>query len=293
MKKNSKIFLYMVFMISLILVVIGNRTTEADSGLKILQKGERAGSTIFQAEKNSISDGDFFQASEASGASLFQKNTDDLAKIGTVLEAEHILLNNWSFYAREHVTGLKSEKEVKEYAEKLKRKFPSWQWTVKEDRQKWEVTAVSPTSKHHKEMLQLMATHTKQPINAYLVYSVSGNKWNKSSQAFFTSELFKNRLSVIFREKPTFFSCMEGVFSDKIVTALPELADHLLSSFQAAEIEALKEETFMSVSASSPMFSGSLDHQKNSMNLQIGLRSEGLGAGTTVVVGTPIITIEY
>ena len=32
---------------------------------------------------------------------------------------------------------------------------------------------------------------------------------------------------------------------------------------------------------------------KKNMNLQIGIRSEGLGAKTTIVVGTPIITIEY
>ena len=29
------------------------------------------------------------------------------------------------------------------------------------------------------------------------------------------------------------------------------------------------------------------------MNLQLGVRKQGLGAKTTIVVGTPIITIEY
>jgi hypothetical protein len=86
---------------------------------------------------------------------------------------------------------------------------------------------------------------------------------------------------------------MKGTVGDKMDTALPKTANHLLSVFKAKEIEALKEETFMSVSANSPMFKGSIDDQRDNMNLQIGIRSEGLGGKTTIVVGTPIITIEY
>ncbi|MEH7334251.1 YwmB family TATA-box binding protein [Neobacillus drentensis] len=272
MKRNSKIFLGMVSFLCFILVVIGNRTTEANGGLD-----------IFNKEK--VDDG---------RASIFQNSGgQELAKIGSVLQAENILLNEWSYYAREHLAGLKSEKEVQEYVDKLQKRFPEWDWSVKNTSEYREVTAVSPTSKHHSEMLQIMATHTKQPIDAYIVYRVSGREWNKMSEAFFTTEQFKNRISDIFRGKPTVFSCMKGVFSDKIDTALPVEANRLMSSFNATEIEALKEENFMSVSASSPMFTGSIDNKENNMNLQIGIRSEGLGAGTTVVVGTPIITIEY
>jgi hypothetical protein len=86
---------------------------------------------------------------------------------------------------------------------------------------------------------------------------------------------------------------MKGTVGDKMNEALPKTANHLLSVFNATEIEALKEETFMSVSAKSPLFTGSIENQRDNMNLQIGIRSEGLGAKTTIVVGTPIITIEY
>ena len=49
----------------------------------------------------------------------------------------------------------------------------------------------------------------------------------------------------------------------------------------------------MSVSAYSPLFSDSIENKKDNMNLQIGIRSEGMGGKTAIVVGTPIITIEY
>jgi hypothetical protein len=217
----------------------------------------------------------------------------DLIKIVSIFKGEHILLNDWSIYAREHLVTLKSEKEVKEYAKNLQQKFPNWDWSETNTNQKWEVTAISPTSKNHKEILQLMTTHTKEPVDTYLVYRVLGNEWNKQAESFFTTDQFKNRLDGIFLSKPTIFSCVKGEISDKMVTALPKTVKNLLSIFNASEIEALKEDAFMSVSAHSPLFSEPIENEKNNMNLQIGLRREGLGANTTIVVGTPIITIEY
>ncbi|MFK9091497.1 YwmB family TATA-box binding protein [Bacillus salipaludis] len=296
MKRNGKLFLYMISILSVILGVIGNRTTEAKSGLDFFraEPSIEAGKELFlNADMGDVSAHSVNVKNNAGGSlSIFPEGTGDLTKISAVLQADDILLTDWSFYAREHVTGMESVQEVKAYARKLQEKFPDWEWSVTNTSQKWEVTAVSPT-KHHKEMLQMMATHTKQPVNAYIVYSVSGKEWNEADEAYFTSDVLKNRLSDIFRGKPTVFSCMMGVFNDKIDTALPVVVNNVLSSFDAKEIEALKEETFMSVSAMSPMFSGFIDQRKNNMNLQIGVRSEGLGARTTVVVGTPIITIEY
>ncbi|MEH7119927.1 YwmB family TATA-box binding protein [Neobacillus vireti] len=288
MKRHLKCFLYIISIVSLILVVMGNRTTEAMSrqtaGKQLFSLDEirRAGADLIKAEKQL-----------GSNSSIFPKGADDLAEIGSVLQAEHILLDDWSFYAREHLTGMSSMEEVQDYAKKLQQKFPDWKWSVTNTSQKWQVTAISPTSKHHQEMLQVMSSNTKQPVNAYIVYSVRGSEWNKAAEGFFTTKKFRNRLSDIFRGEPTVFSCMKGVFSDKMDTALAEKTGRIMSDFNAKEIEALKEENFMSVSASSPMFTGSIDHKLNNMNLQIGLRSEGLGGETTIVVGTPIITIEY
>ncbi|WP_251554672.1 YwmB family TATA-box binding protein [Neobacillus muris] len=272
MKKNRETYLYAIILFCFCLVVIGNKTTEAGSSLE----------QPLAEKTDSVS------------RSFFQKNAQDLAKISEVFDAENILLQEWTYYAREQATDFKSEDDVKEYAETLKKKFPDWQWTEKNTAESWELTAVSPTSNHHNEMLQIMATHTKQPLTAYTVYRVSGEQWNKASEAFFKSSEFENRHNDIFRENPTVFSCMKGFYSDTIVDrALAEKAGDLLTGFKATEIEALKEETFMSVSAASPMFSDSIGTKKSNMNLQIGLRSEGLGGETTVVVGTPIITIEY
>lgn len=216
----------------------------------------------------------------------------DLQTIATVLKDENILLNEWTFHAREHLLSFKSDREVEEYVTQLQEKFPKWQWSETSDGHKWEVIAVSPASKHHQEKLQMIATLTNDKIDAYMVYEVKGQKWSKESEAFL-SKHFEPRLSNIFRGNPTIFSCMKGVFSDKIDSALPNSVNKVLSRFNAKEIEALKEDTFISVSAFSPKFAESIQSEKDNMNLQIAVRSQGLGAKTTIVVGTPIITIEY
>jgi hypothetical protein len=230
----------------------------------------------------------FFQFGNQTTVSAGERDTD-LEKLVTAFQNENIVLTGWSLYAREHLVNPKSADEVKEYARKLKKEYPNWEWSEKNTSQEWEVQAKSPTSKNHQELLQIMATHTKKPMDAYIVYRVSGKKWNKESASFFASDQYKNRLNDIFHGMPTIFSCIKGQLGDKIDSSLTKTTNNLMTFFNAKEIESLKEDHFMSVTANSPMLAGSIDHR----NLQIGVRTDGLGAGTTVVVGTPIITIEY
>jgi hypothetical protein len=75
--------------------------------------------------------------------------------------------------------------------------------------------------------------------------------------------------------------------------ALPYYVSNLLDAFNAKEIEALKEESFISTSAYTPMFAERIETNKEAMNLQLAIRTEGLGGKTNIIVGTPIITIEY
>lgn len=213
----------------------------------------------------------------------------DLLKLVSVFKAEHILLEEWSFYAREHLVNLKSEKEVKAFAHSIERKFPNWKWTESSTSEKWELNAQSPDSNGHQEMIQIMSTRTNQSIEAYTVYRISAPKWDRQSESFFTTRQYQKRLSNIFHNKPIIFSCINGEFSGKMESALPKTVAGLLAILKAKEIESLKEDKFVSVTAHSPLFTESIDNR----NLQIGVRSEGLGAKTAVVIGTPIITIEY
>ncbi|MFT9600686.1 YwmB family TATA-box binding protein [Mesobacillus sp.] len=207
----------------------------------------------------------------------------EIKTLASVLQDENILITGWSIYARETL----EEENVEDLVKELKVQLPNWTW----NRRNGELTAVSNSSEIQ-EKIKIVSTDTNGPIHTYVMYEVRGQHWNKNTETFLNKNL-PGRIFDIFRGNATTFSCIEGEINDKIKSALPVYKTKLLEAFQAEEVEGLEEDSFISTSAVSPLFDNSLsnDHE---MNLQLGLRkTDRLGAKTTLVVGTPIITIEY
>ncbi|WLR55322.1 YwmB family TATA-box binding protein [Mesobacillus subterraneus] len=207
----------------------------------------------------------------------------EIKTLASVLQDENILITGWSVYARETL----DEKNVDTLVKDLMTQFPNWTWESSDS----EVIAVSE-SQELQEKIKIVSTDTKGSVHTYVMYEVRGQYWNKNTETFLNKNL-PGRIFDIFRGNATTFSCIEGDISDKIKSALPVYKTKLLKAFQAEEVEGLEEDLFISTSAVSPLFDNSLsnDHE---MNMQLGLRkTDRLGAKTTLVVGTPIITIEY
>jgi hypothetical protein len=224
-----------------------------------------------------------------------KQNQHELLTIGTILEKENVEIQEWAAHSREHLTNFTSQKEVEQLQTRLQKEFPNWDWTIHDDRNSgsWKAIATNQNSSNYlQETIQIMATLTNEQFHSYLLYEVKGTIWNVQTRGFFQNK-WNSRISNIFRGKPTNFSCMKADISDKIVTTLTNSADNWLGAFQATEIEALQEPTFVSISASSPLFAESIQTQNEAMNLQLAIRSNGLGGNTSLVIGTPIITIEY
>jgi hypothetical protein len=207
----------------------------------------------------------------------------EIKTLAAVLQDENILITGWSVYARETL----EEENVDELVNDLKAQLPNWTWEGNNS----EITAISKSAELQ-EKIKIVSTDTNGPIHTYVMYEVRGQHWNKNTETFLNKNL-PGRIFDIFRGNATTFSCIEGEINDKIKSALPVYKTKLLKAFQAEEVEGLEEESFISTSVVSPLFDSSLsnDHE---MNMQLGLRkTDRLGAKTTLVVGTPIITIEY
>ena len=67
--------------------------------------------------------------------------------------------------------------------------------------------------------------------------------------------------------------------------------ERLLNLFKAREVEGVQEKNFSSISAHSTLFTQTITNEE--INVQVGLRRDGLGSKTSFVIGTPIITFEY
>ncbi|WP_442596858.1 YwmB family TATA-box binding protein [Neobacillus sp. D3-1R] len=216
---------------------------------------------------------------------------NELLTIASVFEKEQVEVGEWAMHSREHLTSLKNKEEVEQLQTKIMKEYPNWDWSIHQDNEKWKAIATH-AAHNYKETIQIMATLTNEQIHTYIIYEVKGTKWNKQTKDFFDKK-WKSRTSNIFRGNPTNFSCMKADISDKMESSLTKTVNNWLTAFDAKEIESLQESSFVSISASSPLFAGVIQTKDEKMNVQLAIRSNGLGSNTTLVVGTPIITIEY
>ncbi len=218
------------------------------------------------------------------------KNETDLLKIVALLQNEKINITEWSLYARERVGHFENLDEVKKYGHALKKKFPHWQWETETVAGRWELKGIHPKD-GFEEVIKVLANLEGAP-HAYVVYELRGQAFTEESERFI-KEQWNAVAFDIFRGNASIFSCVKGEWNDNIETTLPKSAERLLALLQAEKKESIEEKHFISTSAYSPIFADSIHHGEQEINVQIGIRSGGLGAKTTLVVGTPIITIEY
>ncbi|MBS4190110.1 YwmB family TATA-box binding protein [Bacillus sp. FJAT-49705] len=219
------------------------------------------------------------------------KGEFDLLALASILQDENILITEWSLHAREKMENVESLEQVQNFTENLKQQYSNWEWTSKSYEKHLETVAFL-NSNAQNETIKILTTPTKGQVQTYLIYEVKGKGWHEKVEKNISKQL-QSRISDIFRGNATFFSCLKGEFNDKIDKTLSNEMDHLLTAFNAEEVEALSEENFISTSAYSTKFDKSIATKSKDMNLQIAIRNQGLGGETNLVVGTPIITIEY
>lgn len=222
--------------------------------------------------------------------STLAEHRHDLVTIASVFKDENIFINEWSLHAREKVENLQSKEDVKRYTEQLKSRFSSWEWETRNSKKHWETVAVFKNGTKIETIK--ISTPIKNFTETYVLYEAKGQGWNQHLEKRLNQEI-ESKITTIFRGNPTIFSCIKGEFNDKMNTTLPNKMEKILAVFQAAEIESLKEDSFISVSSYSTKFQTSVETNGKKMNLQLGMRKNEVDARTTVVVGTPIITVEY
>jgi hypothetical protein len=220
------------------------------------------------------------------------KDEPDLFKMASILEDENMIIHKWSLNAREILETVQTKQEAENKVNQLKEQFPNWDWSFSDDDEKWEAKAVFTPKKDVNESIRILSTVTKARVQTYIVYEVTGKGWNEGTKNFIEGSISK-RMNDIFHGKSTIFSCVYSDFGDKMNESLPGHVNQLLKAFQAQEIESLEEDSFISTTAYSPLFEEKIQTMTDEMNLQLGVRKQRLGGKTTLVVGTPIITVEY
>ena len=205
----------------------------------------------------------------------------ELEQIASVVQDTNGIINEWSLYAREPIE-LSTNKQVIEKANGLQKQFPEMNWSKIETNQsvKWigQQTIAEVT-----ETITLIYSKNEQ---SFLLYQLAG-RGHPSKNVYDTK-----KLNTIFMTEPDVFSCIKGVFIEGFAEASKYTMDEIIYKLQAMEMESLREENFISISAYSQSFTHAIPLEENEMNVQLALRQMNEGE-TEFIIGTPILVIEY
>ncbi|MDQ0162602.1 YwmB family TATA-box binding protein [Aeribacillus alveayuensis] len=215
----------------------------------------------------------------------------NVKKIVEGLQSENIEVDEWSLYVK-HPLTVDSE-NIPNEVKRLQREFRQFIWVEerKGDVIKW-IGKHKHKGLHMNETLQIVTTRINHHSQSYILYQASIKGWHEKNWGEI-NHYFKNEILSKFKGNYTIFTCVKGYTSDKMKSVLHLKADRILDKFRAKSIESLTESDFISISGYTPKWDSTIPTKNGNMNIQIALRSAGLGGKTTVIVGTPIITTEY
>lgn len=93
---------------------------------------------------------------------------------------------------------------------------------------------------------------------------------------------------------PQISTCIKGFYSDRIEsTERNQLIQRIFASVNAGEIEGIRSELITSVSGYSPLSKEYIKTNEKRMNLQVAMHYDAYQKKTRILVGSPIVTIEY
>ncbi|MCF6138882.1 YwmB family TATA-box binding protein [Pseudalkalibacillus berkeleyi] len=220
-------------------------------------------------------------------------NDTELIDITRVMKASEIAIQEWSLYGKSKIGFVSDFSGYVLLVESLQAKTPDLRWDrVVETDEHWEVQGYTKNAYGLTEKVTVFAYPHKKQYKTYIIYELEGKTWSqKVWEAFKPS--YSDKVRLLLGNNPTIYTCVIGGMDDMMGIVLRNLAKQLVQSFDATIIESLNEETFLSLSAYTDEWKHSIRTKQHDMNLQIGLRNDGIGGKTTITIGTPIITTEY
>ncbi|EEM14457.1 MULTISPECIES: YwmB family TATA-box binding protein [Bacillus] len=196
------------------------------------------------------------------------------------LEKNGAEVEQWSWLARETRT-ISNIHTFQKLLNEVKEKADIQKWELETSHDGYKATAYKKFSSYEERIVVTWSKENSKE-NTFIIFEVSGSKWDPKSI---------REMDKIFSTKPTIYTCVQGVLSDKIEGVLQNKTNQVLKDLSARAIEKIEERAFVSVSAYNKKWNDALSTNREKINVQIAIRSTD--SKDTIVVGTPIITSEY
>jgi hypothetical protein len=217
-------------------------------------------------------------------------HSSDIEILADAVEQTDGRITEWSLYARENL-NFSTDKGFTTFIQNMQENNPDFSWIYDQGKDRNELKGLIQHSTGV-EIIKVVTTKADNHHLSYMIYEFRGIKWNHLTKQTIKDHYFP-KMNNLFKGDPLIFSCIKGEFSDTLDGVLSKQSNKLLSILGANELESLKENDFYSISAFSNKFEQHVPTENQDMNLQLGLRKKGMGAQTTFVIGTPILTVEY
>jgi hypothetical protein len=229
------------------------------------------------------------------GHQVFGEGKQPFEEISQVMEKHHIAVEEWSFLVKGETMVAADRKTYDTRLQALKNQTPQFNWgKIIETNGIIKVTAVKRTSDFQgEEKITFLAHPTNGSFHTYIMYELTGTTMLSEEERPKISKFVNDRSKKLFSGNTTVFTCIKGNINDTMNVGLHVYANGLLQEFQGREVESLKEETFVSLSAYTELWNEKISTSNQNMNIQVALRQEEIGDKTTVIIGTPILLTEY
>ncbi|MFD1020110.1 YwmB family TATA-box binding protein [Thalassobacillus hwangdonensis] len=212
-------------------------------------------------------------------------DTLPMSHIADAMEKQSLEMDEWKVMLKESFPS----GELKLWKKQAEIALPDGEWTNTED----STSKKFIRQNHHKDngMSETFSIIVPKDasLSAEAIYTLDGVKWNADAEKF-VSTTIQTKKSRIFSENVAIFSCMKTSIDGTIDDVL--VYQNLEDLLNIETIEHISENDFTSISGYTELWEESIPLLDRPMNIQFGVR-EGLGTGTIITIGTPIITAEY
>ncbi|MDG5787293.1 YwmB family TATA-box binding protein [Evansella sp. AB-P1] len=197
-------------------------------------------------------------------------------------------------YARNHQESIHSYNEVMKYLEQWKQSNERQEWEAEytNNQTKWIGTFSDHNGMYKEKHTIFITPRANDQYDVYTIFEASfsaDTQWQEN-----LSELLPVSQMSMFHPEDIFLR-MEGTVTGDEADNVKQWGQVIIDALSADVVEDLQEETFVSLSAHTPLWEQEIVTNGEKMNVQIALRSinNGLGGETIVTIGTPLITTEY
>lgn len=210
-----------------------------------------------------------------------------------ILNETDAQLDHWNVIVKSerHLLTTDEYASINEHIESVLDDF-TWQDPIQQNAQIVRRATKRTPTYQLEETVTIMTHLQNNQYDTRLSYEITSPHWQEDTKNDIISHIL-TRTSELFHEKPRFFTCVTGKFSDTMKIVLRDEAMNIMQLFNANFVESLEEESFVSLSAYTDQWDARISTKDQSMNLQIALRNERTNEPTHVLIGTPILITEY